>query len=123
MMWESVKKPVYIALKDGYETDSMGNEYPVYKAPVMYRMDIQPLSSYLDITTYGKSASMTKKAVVGVAEFGGKICEDDVGAMAYLDGKQPIEGEENGFSANYEIVAIRQFNRTLHIYFEKRKGG
>lgn len=120
-MWDAVKKPVYIAIKIGTEKIN-GVDHPLYDVPAPYRMNVQPLSSYLEITQYGASATSMRKAVVSAIEFGSVLNDDTLGSRAYLDGRVPGTEAEHGENANYEIVGVRHYNRSLHIYFEKRKG-
>lgn len=119
-MWESIKKSVYIARKAGFIDSVNKNEIQTFLAPVSYRINLQPVSGYLDIKTYGARVTKMYKAVIDSSEYANIFSEGD---KAYLEGVTPTGETINGFNANYEIVSVRPVNRTIHIYFEKLSKG
>lgn len=115
-MWEVIKKPIYLAKKAGSITNGSGDEITTYSKPVPYHINVQPVSGYTDIQTYGKRVTKMYKALVGVLEFEGVFSEDD---KVYLENATPLGETVNGQNANYVIVSVRPQYRAIQIYFEK----
>ena len=112
-------KTLYIAsYRENPNDDVEGNEIREYDEPVEYTFNYQPVTSYLDIQTFGKDATITKKMVIPI-EYAGRFKEYD---LAYLDGATP-EGEEcNGDNANYVLIPPKVGNQVVIIYCQKIKG-
>ena len=112
-------KELYIASYSGTPTyDDDGNEIREYEKPIRYVFNYQPVTSYLDIQTFGKDATITQKMVLPI-EYAGRFKEYDV---AYLNGATP-DGEENyGDNANYVLIPPKIGNSVVIIYCQKIKG-
>ena len=112
-------KTLYIASYKGTPTyDDEGNEIREYDKPVKYIFNYQPVTSYLDVQTFGKDATITQKMVIPI-EYEGRFKEYDV---AYLNGATP-DGEENyGDNANYVLIPPKVGNSVVIIYCQKIKG-
>ena len=119
-MIEMAKKTIYIAKKSGYITDTTGNEIPTYSEPVAYRANVQPLSGYMDIQSYGEKIDKMYKAVLNSNEFVDVFNEGD---KAYLGGITPDGETVNGENANYLVVSVRTQFRIIQVYFEKIQKG
>lgn len=107
-------KKIYIAKKIG-ETDD-GYETPIYDKPKEYYMNVQPISSEVDIAEFGGTAKQMQKAVIELNKYLGKFTEYDI---AYLDGATPKGEEINGQNANYKIYPPRNQNKCIVLYFER----
>lgn len=114
-IFDNWNKEIYIAKKLRVELDDYGNEINIYDTPQKYVFNVQPLSGYNDITTYGEKVSKMYKAVID-SKYLGQFSEGDV---AYLEGKTPLSEPKNGYNANYIIDSVRFQNLTIAIYFNK----
>ena len=112
------KKDIYIASKIGTSLDSFGNEIVLYDAPKLYKFNVQPISSNVDLVEFGEKASMIQKAVIPMI-YKDYFKEND---LAYLDGKSPHNEEKNGINANYRLYPPRNQNKAIVIYFERLSG-
>lgn len=115
-MWGIVKKPVYIAPFIETKKDAYGSDINVFGEPVKYWINIQPLSGHTAVMAYGERIFKMYKAVVSLAEFGGKINEGDA---AYINTLSPEYEAVNGEHANYIVDSARPQNLALTIIFKK----
>lgn len=112
------KKPMYVATFKDVTTDDELNEIRTYNEPVAYLINYQPVSSYLDIQTYGKDTTEMYKMVIPIKDKD-LFKEYD---LAYLNGATP-EGEvNNGDNANYVLLPPKEGNAVVIIYCQKIKG-
>ena len=112
------KKPIYIATFKEVVYDDELNEIRTYNEPVAYEMNYQPVSSYLDIQTFGKDSTEMYKIVLPIKDKD-LFKEYDI---AYLNGATP-EGEQNyGDNANYVFLPPKIGNAVVIIYCQKMKG-
>lgn len=112
-------KTLYIASYKGKPSyDDYDNEIREYEEPVEYKFNYQPVTSYLDIQTFGKDSTITKKMVLPI-EYAGKFKEYD---LAYLDGATPENEEAFGDNANYVLLPPKDGNSVVVIYMQKIKG-
>lgn len=82
----SWKKPMYVATFKDVTTDDELNEIRTYNEPVAYEINYQPVSSYLDIQTYGKDTTEMQKMVIPIKDKD-LFKEYD---LAYLNGAVPF---------------------------------
>lgn len=111
-------KQIYIASKLGTQEDELGNEFVLYDVPKLYKFNVQPISSEVDLVEFGEKASMIQKAVIPI-KYKDYFKEND---LAYLDGISPIDEEKNGMNANYKLYPPRNQNKVIIIYFERLSG-
>ena len=112
-------KTLYIASYVGEPSlDDEGNEVREYLEPVEYKFNYQPVTSYLDVQTFGKDSTITKKMVIPV-EYAGRFKAYD---LAYLDGATPEGEEKHGDNANYILLDPKVGNSVVVIYCQKIKG-
>ena len=109
-------KTIWIAKKIGEKEDDYGNSTPVYSKPEKYEMNVQPISSSVDIKEFGENANLVQKTVIEYDKYFGKFNEFDV---AYLDGANPKDEKVHGEKANYRLYSPRNQNRVIVIYFER----
>lgn len=112
------QKPIYIASKIGIDVDDEGNEIVLYDVPTLYKFNVQPVSSEVDLIEFGEKASVMQRAVID-KRYKGIFKENDV---AYLDGQSPEDEEQNGANANYRLYPPRNQNKVIIIYFERLSG-
>lgn len=112
------KKPIYIANKIKTDLDEFANEIIVYDKPKLYKFNVQPLSSDVDLKEFGEKANMIQKAVIPIS-YDGVFKENDV---AYLNGVTPNGELKNGDKANYKLYPPRPQNMVITIYFERLAG-
>ena len=112
------KKDIYIASKIGTSLDSFGNEIVLYDAPKLYKFNVQPISSNVDLVEFGEKASMIQKAVIPI-RYKHYFKEND---LAYLDDVVPENEEVNGINANYKLYPPRNQNKVIILYFERISG-
>ena len=112
------KKPLYIATFKEVIYDDELNEIRTYNEPVAYEYNYQPISSYLDIQTFGKDTTEMYKIVIPIKD---KDLFNEYD-LAYLNGATP-EGEANyGDNANYVLLPPKEGNAVVIIYCQKIKG-
>lgn len=145
-------KKIWIAKKIGVEIDDDGYEIPVFDKPIMYRMNVQPVSTQAEIAEFGEYATGMQKAVIDLKKYLNEFEEFDV---AYLDGASPMQ-EGGDFvlnvsevnmsrvkdinalrienlaedelkcyackNANYRLYPPRNQNKAIILYFEKIAG-
>ena len=112
------KKPLYIATFKEVIYDDELNEIRIYNEPVAYEYNYQPVSSYLDIQTFGKDTTEMYKIVIPIKD---KDLFNEYD-LAYLNGATP-EGETNyGDNANYVLLPPKEGNAVVIIYCQKIKG-
>ena len=112
------KKPLYIATFKEIIYDDELNEIRIYNEPVAYEINYQPVSSYLDIQTFGKDTTEMYKIVLPIKD---KDLFNEYD-LAYLNGATP-EGEVNyGDNANYVLLPPKEGNAVVIIYCQKIKG-
>ena len=109
-------KTIWIARKLSEKEDDYGNSIPVYEKPQKYEMNVQPISSSVDIKEFGENANLVQKTVIEYNKYFGKFKEFDV---AYLDGANPTGEKVHGENANYRLYSPRNQNRVIVIYFER----
>lgn len=112
------KKNIYIASKKGTSLDENGNEFTTYDAPKLYKFNVQPINSNVDLVEFGEKASMIQKAVIPM-RYKHYFKEND---LAYLDDVIPEENEVNGKNANYRLYPPRNQNKVIILYFERISG-
>lgn len=112
------QKPIYIASKIGIDVDDEGNEIVLYDTPTLYKINVQPVSSEVDLVEFGEKASLMQRAVID-KKYKDCFKENDV---AYLDGQTPENEEQNGANANYRLYPPRNQNKIITIYFERLSG-
>jgi len=112
------KKPLYIATLKEVVTDDELNEIRTYNEPVAYEMNYQPVSSYLDIQTFGKDTTEMYKMVIPIKDKD-LFKEYD---LAYLNGATPEGEQNNGDNANYVLLPPKEGNAVVIIYCQKIKG-
>lgn len=112
------KKNIYIASKKGTSLDENGNEFTTYDAPKLYKFNVQPISSNVDLVEFGEKASMIQKAVIPI-RYKHYFKEND---LAYLDDVVPENEEVNGINANYKLYPPRNQNKVIILYFERISG-
>ena len=112
------QKPIYIASKIGIDVDDEGNEIVLYDTPTLYKFNVQPVSSEVDLVEFGEKASLMQRAVID-KKYKDFFKENDV---AYLDGITPENEEQNGANANYRLYPPRNQNKVITIYFERLSG-
>lgn len=117
-IFQSRKKPCYIASLIKTEEDEKGNEINYYSEPKLYNFNIQPANGSTDIALYGERITKMYKTIISFSEYSGVFKEGD---KAYLEGLNPENETENtyGSGANYKIVSVRPQNVKIQIYFEK----
>lgn len=127
MMWE---KTLYIAKRNGKQTDDFGTEVPVYEEPIKYRFNYQPSTSNTDYLAYGTLFN-TMFVTYVPSKYIGKLQAGD--AVYLIDNQTPNQSalEEllaldsgNDFCdhANYRIKTAVPQNMLLRITFEKVAG-
>ena len=112
------QKPIYIASKLGISIDENGHETVLYDTPKLYRINVQPVSSYVDLVEFGEKATVMQRAVID-KKYKDYFKEND---LAYLDGATPDDEEVNGENANYRLYPPRNQNKVITIYFERLSG-
>ena len=112
------KKKIYIASKIGTLLDDNGNEFTIYDVPKLYKFNVQPINSNVDLVEFGEKSSMIQKAVIPIRY---KHCfkEND---LAYLDDVIPDNEKVNGINANYRLYPPRNQNKVIILYFERISG-
>lgn len=87
-----------------------------YEAPIEKWGNYQPLSSYVDVMTYGKDIGKRWRLIV---PYRGNEKEYSFGDLLYLDGENPPENtEEYGEGANATITAVNRGYIALVIEIE-----
>ena len=112
------KKVCWIASKEKITYDEEGNEILIYGKPIKFEFNYQPINSKADLMEFGEKASMVQKAIIPI-EYKDKFKEFDV---AYLDGANPNNENNNGENANYRLYPPRNQNSVIQLYFEKLTG-
>lgn len=115
MRWN---KTIYIASKKSLAYDDCGNQIIVYEEPKKYQLNVQPISSDVDLMEFGEKANMIQKAVIPI-RYKGIFKEND---LAYLDDVTPKDEKCNGDNANYKLYPPRNQNKRIIIYFERLTG-
>ncbi len=113
---KSWNKKIWIAKKIGTQENDYGTEIPIYDKPIEYMINVQPLSSEVDIAEFGENSKQVQRAVIEYKKYFGKFKEFDV---AYLDGVTPDGEEVNGENANYRLYPPRNQNKVIILYFER----
>ena len=112
------KKPLYIATFKEVIYDDELNEIRTYNEPVAYEYNYQPVSSYLDIQTFGKDTTEMYKIVIPIKD---KDLFNEYD-LAYLNGATPDDEENYGDNANYVLLPPKEGNAVVIIYCQKIKG-
>ena len=112
------KKIIYIASKIGTLLDDNGNEFTTYDVPKLYKFNVQPINSNVDLVEFGEKASMIQKAVIPI-KYKNYFKEND---LAYLDEVIPNLNDVNGENANYRLYPPRNQNKVIVLYFERISG-
>ncbi len=114
---QSWRKDVYIAKRISVVKDNRGNQTQVYAVPLLFTLNVQPLSEQTKIELFGANAKKMYKAIVVEEDY--DINELDV---VYLDGATPLLEAKNGFNANYVVRRASKQNLVTLYYFESIKG-
>lgn len=134
----SYKKTMYISEKPlEVDLDKYGEPIMEYGDPYelsgLHGVNYQPISAKSDIEMFGDNATGVHKALVTRKDYTYNLfTEKNVGDLVYLNGASPttrpvwdrsgLDVEpKNGYWANYQINAIRDYHFSKHIYFVKYK--
>lgn len=113
----SWRKDIYVAKRESVVKDSLGNQTQVYATPIVFRLNVQPMSENTRIEMFGANAKKMYKALALSTSL--DINELD---LVYLDGANPTGETKNGFNANYIVRRVSKQNIATMYYFESIKG-
>lgn len=111
---------IYIAKKLDSEYDDNGNEIPKYDTPIKYRFNMQANQDSSFIAEYGDTATSVKVVMItDKTLYDGKFKEFDK-VYVYTTPENEIE---NGFNADYRILAVRPQNTCIKLFITKLTNG
>lgn len=108
-------KTFYYAKTNGIEYINE-KETETFQSPVLLQYNVQPLSGDLDFAMYGERARQMKRMVVNNTSENRSLFTRM--SRAYFDGASPVDETIDGSKANYRVVDVREFHKSLHVIFE-----
>jgi hypothetical protein len=108
-------KTFYYAKTNGVSI-SNNREIETFQEPVRLQYNVQPLSGDLDFAMYGERARQMKRMIVDNNATNRALFTRL--SRAYFDGVTPLTEIVYGSGANYRVVDVREFHKSLHVIFE-----
>ena len=108
-------KTFYYAKTNGVSI-SNNREIETFQAPVQLQYNVQPLSGDLDFAMYGERARQMKRMIIDNNANNRALFTRM--SRAYFDGATPLTETVDGSGANYRVVDVREFHKSLHVIFE-----
>ena len=120
----SWQKDIWISTRKKIE-DNDGEDLAFYNEPKHYKINYQPMSSYLDYQKYGENIKDMYTAYVNRAQYQNKFKAGD--RVYLIDGDKSYEevklltetDNEYCLKANYKIVSVLPQNVMIKLDFEK----